>query len=609
MKKIKSLFLKLKAKSTLSTYQKPLLITILKLLILNLVVIIVASIIAFRLDTNKTYFEGNYFSALITTFKWMISVNSINQYSVNDDLKIMILAIIVIATGMILFSGIIIATVTTAVKAYIDKKSNAKGKIIVENHFVILNYNNKVPDIIYNLMCKNFKHNILILSNYSKEFIETELQSVISTYSQHKKAKAKLIIKEGSPLLRGNLEDISIEKASSIVIMNNEDMKHGDDINISNSDLLSLKIMLALGNYELNDNINIIIETDDDNTASKMEDLGLTINNLKNKNIIPISFNKKIGQIIAQTIITPSLANVYLDLFSYDGDEFYSREPMEVDDFLKNYTNAIPIIKYDKLYVFCEDEKNVNEKREKPYTTSKKLITKEDIKTENFTVFVIGHNKKQSFIVENLKMSGVFYEADFEVKEYSKNEYEKLIEDIKNTTGIKKVLILSDDQVSDDSYDANVFVTLIALQTAFPNHNDLPFITELLDSRNINSIRDFNIKNAIISNRIMSLLITQLALNSDSKKFFNSLLVADTEEGGDVFDIKISKVENIFDLNQDLTFDSRKELINVFYNSFEKKCMLLGYIKNNIITYLPEHLDKNELIKLEKDDSLIYIKY
>jgi hypothetical protein len=609
MKKIKSFIHKLKAKSTLSTYQKPLLITILKLLILNLIVIIVASIIAFRLDTNKTYFDGNYFSALITTFKWMISVNSINQYSVNDDLKIMILAIIVIATGMILFSGIIIATVTTAVKAYIDKKSTAKGKIIVENHFVILNYNNKVPDIIYNLMCKNFKHNILILSNYSKEFIETELQSVISTYSQHKKAKAKLIIKEGSPLLRGNLEDISIEKASSIVIMNNEDMKHGDDINISNSDLLSLKIMLALGNYELNDNINIVIETDDDTTASKMEDLGLTINNLKNKNIIPISFNKKIGQIIAQTIITPSLANVYLDLFSYDGDEFYSRDPMEVDEFLKNYTNAIPIIKYDKLYVFCEDEKNINEKREKPYTTSKKLITKEDIKTENFTVFVIGHNKKQSFIVENLKMSGVFYEADFEVKEYSKNESEKLIEDIKNTTGIKKVLILSDDQVSDDSYDANVYVTLIALQTAFPNHQYLPFITELLDSRNINSIRDFNIKNAIISNRIMSLLITQLALNSDSKKFFNSLLVADTEEGGDVFDIKISKVENIFDLNQDLTFDSRSELINVFYNSFEKKCMLLGYIKDNQITYLPEHLDKKELIKLEKDDSLIYIKY
>lgn len=609
MKKIKSFLMKFKAKTTLSTYQKPLLITILKLLSINIVIIILASIIAFNMDTEDVYFEGNYFSALITTFKWMISVNSINQYSVNDDLKIMILAVIVIATGMILFSGIIIATVTAAVKSYIDKKSNAKGKIIIENHFVILNYNNKVPDVIYNLMCKNFKHNILILSNYSKEFIETELQSVISTYSNNKKAKAKLIIKEASPLLRGNLEDISIDKASSILIMNNEDMKHGDDINISNSDLLSLKMMLALGNFKLKDDINIVIETDDDKTAKKMEELGLTISNLKDKNIIPISFNRKIGQIISQTIITPALANVYLDLFSYEGNEFYSRDPIEVDDFLKNYTNAIPIIKYDKLFVFCEDQKNTNEKRNKPYTTTKKLKTKEDINTDDFTVFVIGYNKKQPFIVENLKMSGVFYHANFEVKEYNKNEYEKLIIDIKNTNGIKKVLILSDDQVSDDSYDANVFVSLIALQTAFPNQKDLPFITELLDSRNINSIRDFNVKNAIISNRIMSLLLTQLALNSDSKKFFNSLLVADTEEGGDVFDIAISKVKNILELDQDLTFNSRRELVNVFYNSFNKECMLIGYIKDNQITYLPQHLDKDEIIKLEKDDSLIYIKY
>ena len=88
----------------------------------------------------------------------MISVNSINNYDVNDDLKIMILAVAVIAIGMILFSGAIIATLTAAIRVYIDKKSKAKGKIILENHFVILNYNGKVPDIVYNLMCKNFKH-------------------------------------------------------------------------------------------------------------------------------------------------------------------------------------------------------------------------------------------------------------------------------------------------------------------------------------------------------------------------------------------------------------------------------------------------------------------
>ncbi len=609
MKKlIKSILIKIKAKTTLKTYQKPLLITIIRLLLINVIVLFVATIIALNLDTEKNYFDGSFFEAFTTALKWMVSVNSINQYNVKEDLKIMILAIFVVLTGMVLFSGVIIATITAAVKAYIDKKSQAKGKIVVDNHFVILNYNNKVPEIVYNLMCKNFKKNILILSNYSKDFIENEIKSVISSHNALFKRKAKLIIKEGSPLLRGNLDDISIENASSIVIMNREDLKPGDDENITNSDLSSLKIMLALGNFHLKENTNIVIETDEENTAVKMENLTIKMDNLKNKTIIPVSFNKKLGQVIAQTIVTPSLANIYLDILSFEGAEFYSRDKMDVDEFLRDYTNAIPIINYNKLFVFSDDEKNINIKREKPYTNNRLLKTREKIDIEDFTVFVIGKNKKQPYIVENLKLSDNLYTADFTVKEYNKNEYNKMIEDIKVTDGIKKVLILSDDTVSDDSYDANVFVSLIALQSAFPD-TDITFITELLDSRNLNSIKDFNIKNAIISNRIMSLFITQLALNSDSKKFFNSLLLSDSEKGGEVFDINVSPVHKILEPNQNLVFNSKAELINSFYYSYEKKAMILGYIKKGIVTYLTKEIDKPEEIRLSEDDLIIYIKY
>ncbi|MBR4495655.1 MAG: hypothetical protein IKP12_00805 [Acholeplasmatales bacterium] len=439
MKKlIKSILIKIKAKTTLKTYQKPLLITIIRLLLINVIVLFVATIIALNLDTDKKYFDGSFFEAFTTALKWMVSVNSINQYNVKEDLKIMILAIFVVLTGMVLFSGVIIATITAAVKAYIDKKSQAKGKIVVDNHFVILNYNNKVPEIVYNLMCKNFKKNILILSNYSKDFIENEIKSVISSHNALFKRKAKLIIKEGSPLLRGNLDDISIENASSIVIMNREDLKPGDDENITNSDLSSLKIMLALGNFNLKENTNIVIETDDENTAIKMENLTIKMDNLKNKTIIPVSFNKKLGQVIAQTIVTPSLANIYLDILSFEGAEFYSRDKMDVDEFLRDYTNAIPIINYNKLFVFSDDEKNINIKREKPYTNNRLLKTREKIDIEDFTVFVIGKNKKQPYIVENLKLSDNLYTADFTVKEYNKNEYNKMIEDIKVTDGIKR---------------------------------------------------------------------------------------------------------------------------------------------------------------------------
>ena len=46
MKFLKSIFLKLKAKKTLKTYQKPLLVTLLTLLLINFIILAIAAIIA-----------------------------------------------------------------------------------------------------------------------------------------------------------------------------------------------------------------------------------------------------------------------------------------------------------------------------------------------------------------------------------------------------------------------------------------------------------------------------------------------------------------------------------------------------------------------------------
>ena len=137
----------------------------------------------------------------------------------------------------------------------------------------------------------------------------------------------------------------------------------------------------------------------------------------------------------------------------------------------------------------------------------------------------------------------------------------------------------------------------------------ISFITELLDSRNLNSVKDFNIKNAIISNKLMSLLLTQLALNKNSKDFFENLLITDSEEGGDIFDIKVNKVYQVVEPDQDLTFKTKAELVQAFYNSVNKKAMLIGIIKNDETIYLCHNQDEEINITLEPNDLLIYIKY
>ncbi|MDD3171341.1 MAG: hypothetical protein PHO86_03370 [Bacilli bacterium] len=610
MKKLKSLFLKIKSKLTIKTYQKPLYTTILTLLVINLIVLIVSAIVANAIDDNPGLFDNFIEAFAFGSLKWMLTPTSIISVIDSGNISLVILCALVIAIEMILFSGAIIATLTTALRAYIDKKSHAKGKINMSNHFVILNWNSKGPDVVFNLMTKKYQGTVLVLSDKNKDYVSEEINSLLSIAKiDNEKFKINLIVKEGNPLLHGNLSDISIEKASNIIIMSREDMEVGDDINISNSDLYSLKLVLALGNFDISHDCNIVVEVEDDTTSSKIESMSYTVDTLKNKTVIPISSKRKLGQIIGQAVINPALAQIYYDFFSFEGYEFYSYKNISVENYLASYDNGIPIINLGNLFVLTEDEKTLVSKRETKYTTARELKTVEKIFEEKYTVFVIGNNSKSKYVLENLSLYEKNNSNVFSLRTFSKNDISKLIGEIKRTPGKKKVLVLSDDAVSGDSYDANVFVTLIDLQATFPKRENMSFVTELLDSRNLNSVKDFDIENAIISNKMMSLLLTQLALNANSLKFFEGLLTVDTAEGGDVFDIDVDLIEHLLSLEQDLTFSTKAELINSFYKSFNKKLMLIGLIRDDKIEYLCSNLDEQKKITLEKGDSLIYIKY
>ena len=612
MKFLKSIFLKLKAKKTLKTYQKPLLVTLLTLLLINFIILAIAAIIAFAIDNNNyngALFGSNFAAAFVTAVKWMIAPNSILSYD-TDKLSIMVLAAVVIVIEMVLFSGAIVAMVTTSLRSFIDKKSKAKGKIILSNHFIILNWNSKVPDIIFNLMLKGFKNNIVILSNQTKEYIESEIKSLFLANDVTQKYKANLIIKEGDPLLRGNLDDISIEKASQIVVMAREDMSDGDDDNILNQDLLNLKIVLRIGSFEIPSNTQIVVETDSDETRQQIENISYTVSSLKGKSVIPVSFNRKIGQIIAQSIVSPEMAEVYLELFSFQGAEFYSIDSKEtVEEYMNTHDNSIPVVKLNKLFALADDEKECLKRREGAISSIVPLKPVVIRPYKNCNIFVIGDNKKSEFILDNLNRSAESDEFNYQIKHYHKNENDLLIKDIKETDGEKKVLILSDDNVSEESYDANVFVTLIELSKAFPKRENLTLITELLDSRNLSSVRDFDIHNTIISNKMMSILITQLAMNLDSKKFYHKLLTTDHAGDANDFDIQITLAKDLIEMDKEFIFKSKGELLHSFYKCFNGKNILIGICRNDDVFFLNSNQDKEEEIKVSSKDSFIYVKF
>ncbi|MCR5490842.1 MAG: hypothetical protein K6F32_01795 [Bacilli bacterium] len=613
MKFLKSLFFKMKAGLTLKTYQKPLAVTLITMLTINVIVLVIGANIALLIDGlfyEKSFFEGSFIEAFVGCVKWMISPNSLTTLSVRESWRMLILAIVIVAIGMVLFSGAIIATVTTALRSFIDSKSKAKGKILVDDHFVILNWNAKVPDMIYNLMIKGFKSNIVILSNQSKEYIESEIKSLLLTNEVDKKYKVKLIVKEGDPLLRSNLEDISIERASQICVMARNDVNDVDDDDVLNGDLLNLKIVLRLGSFDIKPDCQIVVETDSDEMRGQIENLSFTVSTLKKLSIIPVSFNRKIGQVIAQSLVIPQMSLIYAHLFSFEGAEFHSIDSDEtIDSYMRRHNAAIPVYKDKKLFVLAENEAEIPLKREKEYAHDRKLIPLNAKESLGATVFVIGNNSKSPFIFENLEKSQEHGDISFELKRFEKAENARLIEEISATKGQKIVLILSDDSVQPESYDANVFVTLIELSKSFPNREGITFITELLDSRNLSSIHDFNIKNTIISNKMMSLLLTQLCLNKDSKVFFDHILTTANGNKANDFDLVLSTAGSLIEMEGDLTFETKADLLRTFYNTFDGKKILLGLSNEEGMRFFHREQDKKEMITIKPTDAFIYFKY
>ena len=98
-------------------------------------------------------------------------------------------------------------------------------------------------------------------------------------------------------------------------------------------------------------------------------------------------------------------------------------------------------------------------------------------------------------------------------------------------------------------------------------------------------------------------------MNDDSKKFFEKLLTTDSAESNGDFDIAVTKVNNLVKIEKELVFESKAELLQSFYNTFDGKNILIGILKNNEYIYLNKEQDKKEKIVLKPDDSFIYFKY
>ncbi len=604
MKKLKARLLKARSLVSIKTYKRPMLFVIILMIIINIIILCIAAFIAMLIDDSFTSFIDAFANG---SLKWMLTPNAILEL---ENPNTLFLAACVLVIGMVLFTGTIIALTTNLIKDYFQKKKSGSGKIYLSDHIVILNWNNKVPELVADLInIESENVTLMILANIDKAFAEKQIVNAIN--KQNKKDKElsniNVLVKNGDPLVASDLSDISIEGATTIIIMNKGTYENVTE-DMSKSDLNVIKTILSIGRVNFISNPPIVAEIKRIETKEKIETMGRIVHTLKPHKLLPICFDRRLGQIIAQTIIHSCVEDVYLSLFSFDGSEVYCLKDTTFEDCLDNHSDAVPLARKDgNLFVLSLNESTIH----KTSNTKVKLLplkTKHYKEATNLEVYIIGKNNKLDFILSAFSEYQKIYHNDFNATWIKEEDMEQFVEKMNNSSGPITIVLLSDENYEDDSLDANVINNLIYLEGKL-KRSDINIIVELLDPKNDNIIKDFNINNTIISNKIISLLLSKLALYEETESFYENLLTLEiNEDEEDDQEVFIRQASKLFDEKFPIVFPSKKSFINSTHKAFDNKIIPFGYFRSDELHILSVDLNKDESFLIEETDLIVLMK-
>lgn len=248
-------------------------------------------------------------------FLEMTDPGSMTQ-DIDSDGSIKIFAIIAGLAGLVLLSALI-AVITTALDGRLAALRKGHSKVVLEDHSVILGWNERIVDVLRELILANESEQdaaVVILADRDKEemddFLALNLPERLTT---------KVVTRSGEISSLVNLGVVSIDTCRSVTILSSA--AHGptaDDL--ERSDMTVLKTMLGVRGALGDRSIPVVVEIFSD----QKRELARSIDS---ERLVAIDADDMLAKILVQTSRNEGLAVVYEEMLSFDGAEIYLYEP------------------------------------------------------------------------------------------------------------------------------------------------------------------------------------------------------------------------------------------------------------------------------------------
>jgi Trk K+ transport system NAD-binding subunit len=516
--------------------------------------------------------------------------------------------LLITIAGLFIFSSLI-GSISSGIDESISNLRKGKSKVIESNHTLILGYSSMIYSVISELCLANESQKkavIVILADLDKVEIEDDIRSRIQDTKT-----SKIIVRSGNPLDFQDLQMVNYNEAKAIILLSPE--------NEENPDNQVIKSVLSItGNKNRKKEPYHIVAEIKSNENKQVASL------VGGKEVSYVYSSDLISKLTAQTCRQSGLSIIYSELLQFEGDEiyFYSDHGLVGLTFkqclysfedscvmgvftadrkvLLNPAMNYKINKEDQLILIAEDDSKINRlllpKEVLPVAYTPQVKMEREIET----TLILGWNHKGKKIIEELdhyviKGSSVSILGEIEGMEDS---LVSLSEELKNITlyfqhgnindrrtldelhieSFNHIIVLSymhkgNIQISDS-------ITLICLvhlrDISEKAGKDFSVVSEMLDVQNRELAEVAKADDFIVSDNLLSLLMTQIAENKDLEKVYDCLF---NDEGAEIY---LNPVEEYLDIHEPTDFykviESASKIGHtaIGYRSLNQKVMNYG---------------------------------
>ena len=476
-----------------------------------------------------------------------------------------------VTLGGIFVVSTLIGVLSNGIEDQMSRLRKGRSRVLENDHTVILGWSPQVFTIISELVLANENRKsgavIAILAEQDKVVMEDEIRERVGDTKN-----TKVICRSGNPIDPTDIELVSPHRARSIIVLP-PGLPGGKD-----PDSYVIKSVLALTNNPNRraEPYHVVTQIRDPKNLEVLRMVG-------QKDLVqPVLTNDLIARVVAQTSRQSGLSVVYTELMNFDGDEIYFTD---LPASLLGKTYADSLFAYedstvmglrrfdgsilmnppmetdlragDRLFAISADDDTLHPSglADLPIDHSAIRSGQNARKPIPEKCLILGWNRSGTTIICELenyvaKGSEVLVFCDiFNVEKQIREDCGRLPNqkisvlegEINNRAMLEKLKITDYDHVIVLAYgslepqeaDAKTLVTLLHLRD-IAEHDETPFsiVSEMLDLRNRQLAEVAGVDDFIVSEHLVSLMMSQLSENPDLFAVFTDMF---DPEGSEIY--------------------------------------------------------------------------